>query len=125
MSTLGGREARGVVLVNVWLCSLVVISPHAPLTLFIIEPLLSRTQLMLNDVRPNSPSVVKHGITIVMLCELHAFTLCVDPANLKLLAHCMMVVLASLFPDDFIPEVHMAVDKFMAALSLALSEKYR
>uniref|UniRef100_A0A8C6TBD1 Globin domain-containing protein n=1 Tax=Neogobius melanostomus TaxID=47308 RepID=A0A8C6TBD1_9GOBI len=80
------------------------------------------------DVRPNSPSVVKHGITILdffSLSELHAFTLCVDPANLKLLAHCMMVVLASLFPDDFIPEVHMAVDKFMAALSLALSEKYR
>uniref|UniRef100_A0A8C6TBZ4 Globin domain-containing protein n=1 Tax=Neogobius melanostomus TaxID=47308 RepID=A0A8C6TBZ4_9GOBI len=83
---------------------------------------------VLCDVRPNSPSVVKHGITILdffSLSELHAFTLCVDPANLKLLAHCMMVVLASLFPDDFIPEVHMAVDKFMAALSLALSEKYR
>uniref|UniRef100_A0A8C6TBH8 Globin domain-containing protein n=1 Tax=Neogobius melanostomus TaxID=47308 RepID=A0A8C6TBH8_9GOBI len=98
-----------------------------PLTPAALRPPLA-PPLHWSDVRPNSPSVVKHGITILdffSLSELHAFTLCVDPANLKLLAHCMMVVLASLFPDDFIPEVHMAVDKFMAALSLALSEKYR
>uniref|UniRef100_A0A3B3ZDS8 Globin domain-containing protein n=1 Tax=Periophthalmus magnuspinnatus TaxID=409849 RepID=A0A3B3ZDS8_9GOBI len=59
------------------------------------------------------------------LSELHAFTLRVDPANFKVLAHCIMVVLAIRFPDDFTPEVHMAFDKFLAALALALSEKYR
>ncbi|KAJ0001250.1 hypothetical protein NQD34_006270 [Periophthalmus magnuspinnatus] len=96
-----------------------------------------------NDVSPGAPNVVKHGITIMKavsdavgkiddlkgglqsLSELHAFTLRVDPANFKVLAHCIMVVLAIRFPDDFTPEVHMAFDKFLAALALALSEKYR
>ncbi|KAK7940500.1 hypothetical protein WMY93_003826 [Mugilogobius chulae] len=82
------------------------------------------------DVSPTSPNVAKHGITIMNavsdavgiiddlkggllnLSELHAFTLRVDPANFKLLAHCVMVVLAIRFPDDFTPEIHMAFDKF-------------
>ncbi|XP_072299170.1 hemoglobin subunit alpha-1-like [Eucyclogobius newberryi] len=96
-----------------------------------------------NDVTPGSPHIVKHGIIIMnavskavtqmddlkgellSLSELHAFTLRVDPANFKLLAHCTMVVLGIRFPEEFTPEVHMAFDKFMAALALALSEKYR
>ncbi|XP_020787834.1 hemoglobin subunit alpha-2-like [Boleophthalmus pectinirostris] len=96
-----------------------------------------------NDLTPNSPNVIKHGITIMKavgdavskiddlksglfnLSELHAFTLRVDPANFKVLTHCIMVVLAMLFPTDFTPEVHMSFDKFLAAVSLSLSEKYR
>ncbi|KAK7940501.1 hypothetical protein WMY93_003827 [Mugilogobius chulae] len=96
-----------------------------------------------NDVSPTSPNIIKHGITIMTavgdavskiddlkaglfnLSELHAFTLRVDPANFKLLSHCMMVVLAILYPDDFTPEIHLSLDKFMSALALALSEKYR
>jgi len=35
------------------------------------------------------------------------------------------VVLAILFPVDFTPEAHVAMDKFLSALSLALAEKYR
>lgn len=89
---------------------------------------------------------------LLNLSELHAFTLRVDPSNFKVmsflnsawiiettdlyfvvwqclfvqsLTHCLMVVLAGRFPDEFTPEVHMSMDKFMAALSLALSEKYR
>lgn len=29
------------------------------------------------------------------------------------------------FPDDFTPEVHVAVDKFLQLVNQALSEKYR
>ncbi|XP_033827663.1 hemoglobin embryonic subunit alpha-like [Periophthalmus magnuspinnatus] len=96
-----------------------------------------------NDISPNSPNVMKHGITIMKavgdavskidnlkaglldLSELHAFTLRVDPANFKIFSHCIMVVLAILYPNDFTPEVHMSFDKFLAAVSLALAEKYR
>lgn len=44
---------------------------------------------------------------------------------LQILSHCMLVVMAIMFPNDFTPEVHVAMDKFLAALALALSEKYR
>uniref|UniRef100_A0A0F8BF57 Hemoglobin subunit alpha-1 n=2 Tax=Larimichthys crocea TaxID=215358 RepID=A0A0F8BF57_LARCR len=95
------------------------------------------------DQSPNSPSARKHGITVMSgvadavtkiddlkggllnLSELHAFTLRVDPANFKIISHCILVVMAIMFPTDFTPEVHVAMDKFLAALALALAEKYR
>ncbi|XP_041634435.1 hemoglobin embryonic subunit alpha-like [Cheilinus undulatus] len=95
------------------------------------------------DTSPDSPSSKKHGITIMggvdfavsklddlkggllNLSELHAFTLRVDPANFKIISHCILVVMAIMFPDDFTPEVHVSMDKFLAALALALAEKYR
>ncbi|XP_069571696.1 hemoglobin embryonic subunit alpha-like [Brachyistius frenatus] len=95
------------------------------------------------DMSPGSSQVKKHGATVMggvafavskiddlkagllNLSELHAFTLRVDPANFKILAHCLLVVLAILFPNDFTPEVHVSMDKFMSAVALALSEKYR
>ncbi|XP_073350372.1 hemoglobin embryonic subunit alpha-like [Pagrus major] len=95
------------------------------------------------DVSPNSPSAKKHGITVMggvadavgklddlkggllTLSELHAFTLRVDPANFKIISHCIMVVMANMFPEEFTPQVHVSFDKFLAALALALAEKYR
>ncbi|XP_040918209.1 hemoglobin embryonic subunit alpha-like [Toxotes jaculatrix] len=95
------------------------------------------------DLSPSSAPVKKHGITIMggvaeavgkidnltagllNLSELHAFTLRVDPANFKILSHCILVVLAIMFPNDFTPEVHVSMDKFLAALARALAEKYR
>ncbi|XP_035766768.1 hemoglobin embryonic subunit alpha-like [Neolamprologus brichardi] len=95
------------------------------------------------DLSPSSASVRKHGgmvaatITdsvnkidnlagsLLTLSDLHAFTLRVDPANFKILAQNILVVLATMFPVDFTPEVHMALDKFLAALARALSVKYR
>uniref|UniRef100_A0A3P8RVK1 Hemoglobin, alpha embryonic 5 n=1 Tax=Amphiprion percula TaxID=161767 RepID=A0A3P8RVK1_AMPPE len=59
------------------------------------------------------------------LSELHAFQLRIDPNNFKILSHCIMVVIATLFPKDFTPEAHVATDKFLSCLALALSEKYR
>nr|AKC43347.1 hemoglobin alpha 2 [Gadus macrocephalus] len=95
------------------------------------------------DVSPGSAPVRKHGITIMggvydavgkiddlkggllSLSELHAFMLRVDPVNFKLLAHCMLVCMSMIFPEEFTPQVHVAVDKFLAQLALALAEKYR
>ncbi|ROL51184.1 Hemoglobin subunit alpha-1 [Anabarilius grahami] len=95
------------------------------------------------DLSPGSAPVRKHGKTVMTgvgeavskiddltngllsLSELHAFRLRVDPTNFKILSHNILVVLAILFPTDFTPEAHVAMDKFLSALSLALSEKYR
>ncbi|XP_059415285.1 hemoglobin embryonic subunit alpha [Carassius carassius] len=95
------------------------------------------------DLSPGSAPVRKHGKTVMggvaeavskiddltsgllNLSELHAFQLRVDPANFKILSHNILVVLATMFPNDFTPEVHVAMDKFLSALALALSEKYR
>lgn len=89
------------------------------------------------------------------LSEQHAYTLRVDPANFKVrnnlvtecrdltlsasqtnsaaaslcppqpLCHCILVVCSIMFPKDFSPEAHVAFDKFLTAVSLALSERYR
>ncbi|XP_076000423.1 hemoglobin embryonic subunit alpha-like [Genypterus blacodes] len=95
------------------------------------------------DLSPTSAHVRKHGgvlmggVTdavnkmdnmvkgLLSLSEHHVYTLRVDPANFKLLAHNIMVVLAIMYPNDFTPEVHVSFDKFLAALARALSEKYR
>ncbi|KAF4115800.1 hemoglobin embryonic subunit alpha-like [Onychostoma macrolepis] len=95
------------------------------------------------DLSPGSAPVRKHGKTVMggvaeavskiddltsgllNLSELHAFQLRVDPANFKILSHNILVVLAAMFPDDFTPEAHVAMDKFLSALALALAEKYR
>ncbi|KAB5531101.1 hypothetical protein PHYPO_G00137030 [Pangasianodon hypophthalmus] len=96
-----------------------------------------------NDLSYGSAQVKKHGKTVMSgveeavskiddltngllnLSQLHAFQLRVDPSNFKILSHNLLVVLAILFPTDFTPEIHVAMDKFLVALSLALSEKYR
>ncbi|XP_022069800.1 hemoglobin, alpha embryonic 5 [Acanthochromis polyacanthus] len=62
---------------------------------------------------------------LLELSELHAFKLRVDPNNFKILSHCILVVVATMFPKDFTPEAHVATDKFMSAVGLALSERYR
>ncbi|XP_036377689.1 hemoglobin embryonic subunit alpha-like [Megalops cyprinoides] len=95
------------------------------------------------DLSPGSPMVRKHGKTVMdgvldavekmddlitglfTLSELHAFMLRVDPQNFKMLSHNILVVLAMLYGEEFTPEVHLAVDKFLANVALALSEKYR
>ncbi|KAK2833252.1 hypothetical protein Q5P01_017141 [Channa striata] len=95
------------------------------------------------DVSAKSAQVKKHGATIMAavgdavghmddlkgslskLSELHGFKLRVDPTNFKILSHNIMVVMAMFFPEDFTPEVHLSVDKFLLNLALALSEKYR
>ncbi|KAJ7992531.1 hypothetical protein DPEC_G00279640 [Dallia pectoralis] len=95
------------------------------------------------DLSPGSAQVRKHGDTIMnkidecvnhmdnlggflsSLSEVHATKLRVDPANFKILAHCLLVVVAAYFPNEFTPEVHLSADKFLQQVALALSEKYR
>uniref|UniRef100_A0AAR2ILT7 Globin domain-containing protein n=1 Tax=Pygocentrus nattereri TaxID=42514 RepID=A0AAR2ILT7_PYGNA len=91
------------------------------------------------DLTAGSAQVRKHGLTVLQgvlsavevidnlkegllkLSELHAFILRVDPANFK----SFWVLLVSFVDYDFTPEVHVAVDKFLSQVNLALSEKYR
>ncbi|XP_023849132.1 hemoglobin subunit alpha-2-like [Salvelinus sp. IW2-2015] len=95
------------------------------------------------DLSPKGAPVRNHGITVMggvyeavskiddlaggllTLSELHAFMLRVDPVNFKILSHCIMVVLSMLFAEEFTPQIHVAVDKFLALVALALAEKYR
>ncbi|XP_029383058.1 hemoglobin, alpha embryonic 5 [Echeneis naucrates] len=96
-----------------------------------------------SDLSPGSAPVKGHGKRVMSgialavskiddlnnglleLSEKHAFQLRVDPANFKILSHCILVVLAVMFPKDFTPEAHVALDKFLACVALALSERYR
>ncbi|KAK2836681.1 hypothetical protein Q7C36_014550 [Tachysurus vachellii] len=95
------------------------------------------------DLYPGSESLKKHGKTVMgalsdavatidnlvgglsVLSDLHAFKLRVEPGNFKILSHNLLVSLAINFPADFTAEVHIAMDKFLAAVSAALAEKYR
>uniref|UniRef100_A0A6Q2WUC5 Globin domain-containing protein n=1 Tax=Esox lucius TaxID=8010 RepID=A0A6Q2WUC5_ESOLU len=81
------------------------------------------------DLSPGSVQVKKHGDTIMNkideLSELHASNLRVDPANFKILAHCLIVAVATYLPNDFTPDIHLSVDKFLQQVALALAEKYR
>ncbi|XP_051959168.1 hemoglobin subunit alpha-2-like [Xyrauchen texanus] len=96
-----------------------------------------------NDTSPGSAPVRKHGKTVmgglyeavskiddlksglINLSELHAYMLRVDPVNFKILSHCILVAFGMMFPDEFTPQVHVAVDKFLALVALVLAEKYR
>ncbi|KAK1877342.1 Hemoglobin subunit alpha-2 [Dissostichus eleginoides] len=115
----------------------------APLLMLVVYPQTKTYFSHWQDQSPNSPAARKHGKTVMMgvgdavtkiddlkeglkeLSELHAFTLRVDPANFKILSHNILVVMAVMFPTDFTPDVHVSLDKFLAAVSLALAEKYR
>ncbi|XP_072312460.1 hemoglobin, alpha embryonic 5 [Eucyclogobius newberryi] len=95
------------------------------------------------DLTPNSAAIRTHapiilsGVTLAVkniedintslleLSEKHAFQLKVDPSNFKFIFHCLMVVIASMFPNDFPAEVHVSFDKFLALLALGLCEKFR
>nr|K7N5M5.2 RecName: Full=Hemoglobin subunit alpha 1; AltName: Full=Alpha-1-globin; AltName: Full=Hemoglobin alpha-1 chain [Eleginops maclovinus] len=95
------------------------------------------------DLSPGSPHVKAHGKTVMGgialavskiddlraglldLSEQHAYKLRVDPANFKILSHCILVVISMMFPKEFTPEAHVSLDKFLSGVSLALSERYR
>lgn len=43
----------------------------------------------------------------------------------QILSHCVLVVIANMYPKDFTPEAHVAFDKFLSSVALALAERYR
>lgn len=45
--------------------------------------------------------------------------------SLQFLSQCLQVALAARLGKEYSPEVHSAVDKFMAAVAAVLAEKYR
>uniref|UniRef100_A0A3B1KEN6 Globin domain-containing protein n=1 Tax=Astyanax mexicanus TaxID=7994 RepID=A0A3B1KEN6_ASTMX len=87
------------------------------------------------NLSPGSASVRKHGKT-VMSGVAEAVSKIDDLTNgsahpqrslhasAAILSHNLLVVLAIQFPSDFTPEVHVAMDKFLSAVALALSRKY-
>ncbi|XP_069503970.1 hemoglobin larval subunit alpha-like [Ambystoma mexicanum] len=95
------------------------------------------------DLSPGSADVKRHGGKVLSavceaakhlddinqalskLSDLHAYNLRVDPGNFQLLSHCIQTVLAAHFPADFTPQAQAAMDKFLAAVSSALTCKYR
>ncbi|XP_053551142.1 hemoglobin larval subunit alpha-like [Bombina bombina] len=62
---------------------------------------------------------------LAKISDLHAYNLRVDPGNFKLLSHCIQVVLASHFPEEFDVVAQAAWDKFLSAVSTVLTSKYR
>ena len=79
------------------------------------------------EYRMNSNCNIKHlgqmcgwGDKKLHICNIYVIIFCSQIAS-----HCILVVMAIMFPDEFTPEVHVAMDKFLAALALALAEKYR
>ncbi|XP_059203558.1 hemoglobin embryonic subunit alpha-like [Centropristis striata] len=88
-------------------------------------PVKKHGQVVMNGVGLAVSKIDDLNAGLLDLSELHAFTLRVDPANFKILSHNILVVLAIMFPEEFTPEVHVSLDKFLAALSRALAEKYR
>ncbi|XP_056608205.1 hemoglobin cathodic subunit alpha-like [Triplophysa dalaica] len=95
------------------------------------------------DTSSNSPSLKKHGKTVMgaitdavgkmddlvgglsKLSDMHATQLRIDPGNFRILSHNILVALAVNFPVDFTAEVHVSVDKFLSAVSAGLADKYR
>nr|P02006.1 RecName: Full=Hemoglobin subunit alpha-D; AltName: Full=Alpha-D-globin; AltName: Full=Component CII; AltName: Full=Hemoglobin alpha-D chain [Phrynops hilarii] len=95
------------------------------------------------DLHHGSEQIRRHGKKVVValenavhhmdnlsaalckLSDLHAYNLRVDPVNFKLLSHCFHVVLAGHLGEEYSPQVHVAYDKFLAAVSDVLAEKYR
>uniref|UniRef100_A0A673K0T0 Hemoglobin subunit alpha-like n=1 Tax=Sinocyclocheilus rhinocerous TaxID=307959 RepID=A0A673K0T0_9TELE len=70
-------------------------------------------------------SIINNTFELILYLINLFFQLRVDPVNFRILSHNILVVLAMLFPDDFTPEAHLAMDKFLVRLALALSDKYR
>ncbi|XP_069342503.1 hemoglobin subunit theta-1 [Eulemur rufifrons] len=95
------------------------------------------------DLSPGSAQVKAHGQKVAdalslavdhlddlpgalsALSDLHARKLRVDPANFKLLGHCLLVTLARHFPGDFSPALHASLDKFLSHVISALASRYR
>ncbi|XP_055991296.1 hemoglobin subunit mu [Sorex fumeus] len=87
--------------------------------------LLSHGQNMLRAVGVAVQYLDNLRAALSPLADLHAQVLRVDPANFPLLMQCFQVVLASHLQDEFTVEMHAAWDKFLTALAVVLTEKYR
>ncbi|XP_049623965.1 hemoglobin subunit mu [Suncus etruscus] len=87
--------------------------------------LLSHGQNMLRAVGVAVQYLDNLRAVLSPLADLHAQVLRVDPANFPLLIQCFQVTLASHLQDEFTVEMHAAWDKFLTALAVVLTEKYR
>ncbi|XP_059180344.1 hemoglobin, alpha embryonic 5 [Centropristis striata] len=88
-------------------------------------PVKAHGKRVMNGVALGVAQIDNLTAGLLDLSEKHAFQLRVDPANFKILSHCMLVVIATMYPKEFTPEAHVSLDKFLCALALALAERYR
>ncbi|KAM6951849.1 hemoglobin subunit beta-like [Aplochiton taeniatus] len=90
----------------------------------------------------SNPMIAAHGITVLhgldralnnmddikntytQLSELHSEKLHVDPDNFRLLADCLVVVIAGRLGTDFTPEMQAAFAKFLSVVVSALGRQY-
>ncbi|KAM3838774.1 hemoglobin subunit alpha-A [Vipera latastei] len=95
------------------------------------------------DLSPGSSDLKAHGKKVIdalteavnnlddvagalsKLSDLHAHKLRVDPANFKLLAHCLEVTIAAHNGGPLKPEVILALDKFLCLVAKLLASRYR
>nr|P10777.1 RecName: Full=Hemoglobin subunit alpha-1; AltName: Full=Alpha-1-globin; AltName: Full=Hemoglobin alpha-1 chain [Notothenia neglecta] len=95
------------------------------------------------SVTPGHPDIKAHGKKVMgglaiavskindlkaglsNLSQQHAYKLRVDPANFKILNHCILVVISTMFPKNFTPQAHVSLNKFLSGVALALAQRYR
>ncbi|XP_005391730.2 PREDICTED: hemoglobin subunit alpha-3-like [Chinchilla lanigera] len=117
-------------------------SPDAVYRMFLSFP-STKTYFPHFDMTPGSPQIQAHGKKVANalnkaveniddmptalsdLSDLHAYKLRVDPVNFKLLNHSMLVTMAKNYPEDFTPQFHATMDKFLTAVGSVLTSKYR
>uniref|UniRef100_A0A3Q3K0P1 Uncharacterized protein n=1 Tax=Monopterus albus TaxID=43700 RepID=A0A3Q3K0P1_MONAL len=87
----------------------------------VVHVLHSPVQTVMLTIYPQTKSYTSPTVQSLWL---HAFEIRVDPANFKILSHCV-VVIDTMFPADFMPEAHVGFDKVMSTVALALAERYR
>ncbi|XP_053550217.1 hemoglobin subunit alpha-3-like [Bombina bombina] len=63
--------------------------------------------------------------SLANITDLHAKNLKIGAGNFRLLAQCIMQVMAANFPEEFTTEVQAAWDKFFVAIATILQTKYR
>uniref|UniRef100_G3PND3 Hemoglobin alpha embryonic-4 n=1 Tax=Gasterosteus aculeatus aculeatus TaxID=481459 RepID=G3PND3_GASAC len=87
--------------------------------------LLSHGKKIVLAIAEGAKDISQLTVTLAPLQTLHAYQLRIDPTNFKLFSHCMLVSLACHMGEDFTPEAHAAMDKYLSAFAAVLAEKYR
>ncbi|KAL6095310.1 uncharacterized protein ACO6RY_16541 [Pungitius sinensis] len=87
--------------------------------------LLSHGKKIVQAIAEGAKDIDQLTVTLAPLQTLHAYQLRIDPTNFKLFSHCMLVSLACHMGEDFTPDAHAAMDKYLSAFAAVLAEKYR
>ncbi|KAM3591628.1 uncharacterized protein V6R79_005170 [Siganus canaliculatus] len=87
--------------------------------------LLSHGRKIVQAIAEGAQDISQLAVSLEPLQTLHAYTLRIVPGNFKLFSHCMLVTLSCYMGEDFTPELHAAMDKYLSAFAAVLALKYR